>query len=205
MTMTRRGTRSALSKLTAKTATEICQRFTLGEGAQALLRPELTPRQYLDLLTEKGQLEDAVRFLSHTLAKPDAVRWAVQCARDAGGPDATPKAAAALAAAEKWASDPSEPNRLAAFPAAQEAGLETAAGCAALGAFFSGGSLAPANVPPIPPDESLTARVVAGAILIAATGGDPEKARERYRSYLAMGRGPGPGASRQTRSRSTRR
>lgn len=178
---------TGLSRVAAKTAAEVCQRFEPGAAARALLRPDLSPRQYLDLLTQKGQLLDAVRFLAHALPKPEAVWWGVQCARAVLGPSPAPKAAAALVAAEKWLADPSDENRRAALPAAEQAGVDTAAGCAAVGVFFSGGSLGPSALPSIPPAEDLTARVVAGGVIQAATVGEPEKANEKLASCLASG------------------
>jgi hypothetical protein len=84
-------------------------------------------------------------------------------------------------------SDPSEENRRQAMPAAEQATFGTPAGCAAVAAFWSGGSLGPPNVPPIPPGEYLTAHGVAGAIMLAAVSSEPEKAPEKYRSFLALG------------------
>src|SRR5262249_49233476 len=83
-----------LVKVAAKTAAEVCKRFTLSEPAQKLLRPELTPRQFLDLLVEKQQPIDAVRFLAYGLPKPEAVWGACLCVRSVAGVDLPPKAAA---------------------------------------------------------------------------------------------------------------
>jgi hypothetical protein len=187
---------TGLSRVAAKTAAEVCQRFEPGEAARALLRPDLSPRQYLDLLTQKGELLDAVRFLAHALPKPEAVWWGVQCARAALGPTPAPKAAAALAAAERWLSDPTDENRRASLPAAEQAGVDTAAGCAAVGVFLSGGSLGPPALPPIPPAEDLTARVVAGGVFVAATASELDKAKEKLASCVAKGIEVASGTSR---------
>src|SRR5437763_2161431 len=100
-----------LAKVTAKTAAEVCKRFTPGEEAKQLLRDTMTPRQYLDALIEKQQFPDAIRFLAHALPKREAVWWACVCARGTTGPNAPPKITAALQAADKWCSDPSEDTR----------------------------------------------------------------------------------------------
>ena len=186
-TATKRGARSVYSKIAARTAEEVSQRFDPGEAARALLRPELTPRKYLLLLMEKREYREAVRFLAHGLSKPEAIWWGIRCVREVGGPPPTPEAASALEAATRWLAAPSDENRRAALPAAQKAGLETAAGCVALGAFFSGGSLGPPNLPPFPAEEHLTARVIAGAVMLAAAGSESRTARERLESCLDAG------------------
>ncbi len=175
-----------LAKVAAKTAGEVCQHFPLGEEAKKLLRDDLTPRRYLDLLLDKQQYPDAVRFLAHALAKREAVWWACLCARSVAGTSPPPKIAAALRAAETWAADPSEDNRRAAMPAAESAEFGTPAGCAAAAAFWSGGSLGPPNVPVIPPGEYLTAHGVAGAVMLAAVT-EPAKAADKHRQFLALG------------------
>jgi hypothetical protein len=185
-----------LAWVSAKTAAEVCRHFTLGEEAWKLLRPELSPRQYLDLLTGRQQVTDAVRFLAHALPKREAVWWACLCARQVSGGGPPAKEAAALQAAEKWAADPSEDNRRAALPAAEAAELATPAGCAAMAAFWSGGSLAPPSAPAVPPGEHLTAHGVAGAVLLAAVRREPEKAAEKYRKFLALGVEVASGSSR---------
>ena len=174
-------------KVTAKTAAEICKRFALGEEAKKLLREGVAPGPFLDTLMEKQQFTDAVRFLAHALPKREAVWWACQCGRAVAGANPPPPIAAALQAAEKWVADPSEENRRAAMPAAEAAEFKTPAGCAAVAAFWSGGSLAPPNVPVVPPGEYLTAHGVAGAVMLAAVQAEPEKAPEKFRKFLAQG------------------
>lgn len=176
-----------LTKVAAKTAAEICQRFSLGEAAQRLLRDDLTPRQFLDLLIQQQHYIDAVRLLAYGLPKQEAVWWACLCARSVAGPNLPPKVAAALQAAEQWAGDPSEGHRRAALPAAEAAELATPAGSAAAAAFWSGGSLGPPNVPVIPPGEYLTAHGVAGAVMLAAVQSEPAKAAEKYRRFVELG------------------
>ncbi len=178
---------NGLAKITAKTAAEVCKHFPLGEEAKKLLRDGLTPVQFLDTLMDKQHFADAVRFLAHALPKREAVWWACLCARAVAGSNASPKIAAALQTAEKWVADPSEENRRAAMPAAEAAEFKTPAGCTAVAAFWSGGSLGPPNVPAIPPGEYLTAHGVAGAVMLAAVQSQPDKAPEKYRKFLAQG------------------
>jgi len=160
-----------LARIGARTALEVCQRFDIGDDARKYLKPEASPLQYLEVLKGKKLYSAAVQFLAHALPKQEAVWWTCVCARGAG----TEPGSAALRAAEAWVADPSEKNRRAAQPAALADGVHTAAGCAAMAAFVSGGSLGSPEAPPVPPAEHLTSSTVAAGVLFAALakgGGD---------------------------------
>ena len=69
-TATKRGARSVYSKIAARTAEEVSQRFDPGEAARALLRPELTPRKYLLLLMEKREVGHQTQLHITAMYKP---------------------------------------------------------------------------------------------------------------------------------------
>ena len=152
-----------------------------------MLKDNPPPRECLNLLMANGHLQDAVRFLAHALPKREAVWWAWVSARRTAGAEPAPKIKASLEATEKWIAQPSEENRRAAMSAAEAADVGTAAGCAGMAAFFSGGSLAPPEVAPVPPGPYLTAKAVSGAVILAALAGEPEKAPEQVRAILDQG------------------
>jgi hypothetical protein len=169
-----------------RSAGEVCQRVELPPDARALLRDRQTAAQLLAELVKAQQFPPAAQLVAHALPKRSAVWWACQCLRQVPAATAAPPAKAALAAAERWVGDPSEENRRAAHAAAEKAGFDTPAGCTALAAFLSGGSLAPPNVPEVPPAEHLTAAAVAGAVLVVGVLTEPEKAQERYAKFFAL-------------------
>ena len=187
---------TSLPAIAARTAAEAARDAPLEAEARALLRDDLGPRGYLDALAGVRLFPDAVRFLSHALAKREAVWWACLCARSAHGPTAPGPIAEALHAAETWAAEPDEPNRRAAEAAAEAAGLGTPAGCAAMAAFWGGGSLTPAGLPEVPPGEFFTAKGVAGAVMLAAVEGDPAQIPETFRRFLALGLDVAAGSNR---------
>ena len=147
-----------LARIPAATSAEVCQHFRLGREATALQRDDLTPGQFLDLLTARGLFKDATRFLAHALPKREAVWWAVLCVWEVVGPSPPEPIEAGLRAAEAWVKDASETNRRAARAAAKVAGLSSPAGLTASAAFQSGGSLGPPDGPVILPSENATAR-----------------------------------------------
>lgn len=168
-------------------AEAICAVAELSDDATKLLKPGMHPREYMATLSEKNLYPDAVRFLAHALPKREAVWWGWVCARRAAGSSPAPKIKGALDATEKWIAQPTEENRRAAHEAAKKAEISTAAGCAGLAAFLSGGSLAPPHAPEVPPGEHLTAKAVTGAVIFAAVSSEPEKAPEKFANYLSQG------------------
>ena len=125
-----------LALIDAKTAAEVCRRIPLSEEARALVRADLTPRPFLDLLIEKQHHLDGIRFLAHAMVKRAVVWWAYQCVTQVLGPEPPAAVAKALEAARAWVSDPSEDNRRPCWPAAEAADIGTPAGCTAMAAYL---------------------------------------------------------------------
>ena len=165
----------------------ICEAAEISESSRALLQPDMAPERYVSLLVERGEFADAVRFLAHSLPKREAVWWAWFCARRASGSNPPPLIQTSLSATEKWIAQPNDDNRRAAMKAAEAAQFGTPAGCAGLGAFFSGGSLAPPEAQAVPPGEFMTGKAVAGAVIMSAVATAPEQAPEKYRAFIAQG------------------
>jgi hypothetical protein len=173
--------------VTEKPAADIGRLVKLSPEARQLLQDQHRVLPYLHLLMENQLYEDGVRLLAHALPKREAVWWACQCARSVAGEYPPPDSEAAVQAAETWAADPNDANRRAAYEAAKITGVGTPAGCAGLGAFFSGGSLGPADLPAIPPDPLLTAQMVVNTVLLAGIASEPVKALQRYDQFLRQG------------------
>ncbi len=167
------------------TAADLCQYVGLSDGAKELLRREYLPKQFLDVLLEKKLNTDAVQIIAHYLPKRQAVWWACHCALDSAGVQPKPEVVRAIQAAERWVAQPTEENRRAAQPAAEEADSSSPAGCAALAAFYSEG-------PPAPDARTqakvyfLTAKLVAGSVLLAAAV-DSAKVNENLAKYVETG------------------
>ena len=166
---------------------ELCQRAQLDVEAQQLLQPDQSLSAFVQRLVEHDRVDDCLRLLAQALPKRRAVQWACQCVRRGCGDQLSPADEAALEAAERWAQQPSEDHRRATMAAAETLQYATAASWAAMGAFWSGGSMAPANAPDVPPDPSLTGQALHGAVALAAVAVEAEKAPEKQRSFLQQG------------------
>src|SRR6185369_17729133 len=97
------------------------------------------------------------------------------------GDQPKPLIRAALEATERWIVQPTEEHRRQSLQFGEAADFGTPAGCAALAAFMSGGSLAPPEAPPVPPSEFMTAKAVSNAVIFAAVTKEPERAPEKFR------------------------
>jgi hypothetical protein len=163
-------------------------RLELDAAGHALLEGVPDAAGGLDRLAGAGRLSDAVRLAAHALPRREAVWWACMCARAVPDPALPAEDAAALEAAESWVRRPDEPARRAAMEAAQKTGFRTAEAWAAVGAFWSGGSMSPEGQPVVPPAEHLTGVAVGGAVVLAAVRQKPERADDRFARFLASAR-----------------
>ena len=174
-------------KLPQVAAESLCQDIDLGDEAKALLKPELTPSQYIELLISNQHFVDAVRFLARALPKREATWWACLAVRRTLGEDAKAELVKALETAEHWVYKPLEENRRLCQAAAETAGFRHPASWAAMAAFWSSGSMAPPDVPAGPPAENFTGKAASGAVMLSAVLTEPEKAMEKYRLFLELG------------------
>jgi hypothetical protein len=171
----------------ATTLRDLCERAKLEEDAKALLKNEHTPRQFLELLIGRELFLDAIRFLAFALPKREAVGWGCLCVRHSLETEDASKISETHVAVERWVSNPDEENRRAAKVAVDKEGSESPSAFLALAAFFSGGSMVPANLEPVAPPDQMTPQFVAGAVMISAVKSHPEKAPEKYRVFLQKG------------------
>jgi hypothetical protein len=181
---------SDFAKIELKTTHLFFAKFPLPE-VKALCEKDTTSLDFFNALVKQQKHKEAITFLAHALPKKDAVSWAALCAKNQAALDAIPLAAPhnlAIQAAQKWVLAQSDETRRAAYDAAVVAPVGTPAGCAALAAFFSGGSLGPPTLAqPVPPPEDACAKAAAGSILMAGVFAKPEKAGEKYARFLADG------------------
>ena len=166
---------------------QVAEAAELEEEALALLTPEMGPREFVEAMAGAQLQVDALKFIAHLLPRREAVWLGWLCAKKELEAQLTPHEQNALAATERWIREPSDENRRTALDAATGAGLESPAGCAALGAYLSGGSMAPAELEAVPPPRYATARAVFGCLILTAVQTEPENAPEKYRKYLADG------------------
>jgi hypothetical protein len=167
---------------------EILARIEIDAPSRALVEGVATVAEGVAILEDQKQWMAAIRILGQALPPREAVWWACVCARAVPDPAATPLDHAALQAADTWVRRPSDENRRAAMAAAEASGNRSPEAWAAIGAFWSGGSLGPPNVAEVPPAPHLCGVAVASSVLLTAVRDDPLKAAERYPRFVASAR-----------------
>ncbi len=138
----------------------------------ARLSDAVAPADYFQALRQAKQRAEAVHFLGQALPRLESVAWAARAVRDLRGDEpSAPAEARALRATLLWVQNASEPRRRQTFDAAEACDPTSAERLAALAAFFSGGSIAPADSPqPLPAPRDAAGRFASGAVLVAAAG-----------------------------------
>lgn len=180
-------TTATLTKVVFTKAAQISRDIELDAQALAGLDDNAAPVEFLNGLLQLQLYPDAVRFLARALPKREAAWWACLCARSTLNGDTRPEVDVALRMAEAWVYQPNEANRRAANSAAFVAGFDNPCTWAAMAAFWSEGSMAPENMPPVQPMENLTAKAAAGAVMLAAVQGKPEQIQDKYRFFIDQG------------------
>lgn len=174
-------------RVEAINAGELMEHFEIEDASAAVLHPELNPEGGVLALVEAGCYYDAIKLLAHGLPKREAVWWACLVARQVQNPDTDQGNIDALIAAEEWARQPSEENRLKCRVLAEKTKYETPASWAATAASWSTGSLAAEGEPDIEPPKYLYAHAVAGSVTLAGMLKDPDDPETCLYHYIQQG------------------
>jgi hypothetical protein len=178
-----------LVKVNAAKASDVCARFHLDDAAKKFLRPEMSPRQFVETLLEQKQYLAGADFMAHALPAREAIWWGCLCLQHTCGENLEPWERVACKAAVKWVLQPSEENRVAAKRPADLLGLASPAGALATAANQTGGSLTPPGSPVVPPSPYAPGAAVAIAVKVASTKGDPAKIAFNQRALIELGIG----------------
>jgi hypothetical protein len=168
----------------APTAAVYCSYLEISDAAFGLLEDDPPPDEYADRLIDAELFGDALLFLAFWSPKSAAVAWGCRWVEKVFSEFLSDAGLQALDSARQWADQPDEARRRAAGRAAEVVEYDGAPGFVAAAAFWSGGSIAPADLPEVRPGEALTARAVAAALTMCAHDGDPTKTPDRYRAIL---------------------
>jgi hypothetical protein len=177
---------SSKAEWSSASSVEIGKRASLSYVAVDLLREELTPSAFLELLLGRGLYSDAMRFLTYGLPLRRSIWWGCLCVRRAA-PALPPDQEAGLKAAAHWAKEPTDARRQAAEQALGEDPFATPAGHLAYAANLMGSRIAYPGTPPIPPDPKLAARMVNGAVQGMAARAKGKPRAQVQREFVSLG------------------
>lgn len=170
------------------TVKESSETAGLSPAAQALAADDSTPATYLDALEKQELYQDAIKFLAWQLPANAGIKWANRCMRELRAPERKDQKDEALEASERWAQAPGDATRWAAKKAADNA-TSGDSKLVAMAVFMSGGSIIPPGSPEVQPPPNSAQKMVAGSVIVTVVTYQPEKANERYKQALKIGRG----------------
>lgn len=157
-----------LLKIAAPTAAQVTKGFTPSAPAAALLKPEMTPTQYVGALEQNKLSGDAIQTLSHGMPERESVWYACQSSERVAD-KMTPADSTALKAAQAWVKNPSPATQSQAAAAAAATDFSGPGAWAAQAAAFSTstpGAAAPALA--TAGAASLTPHAAAGSVMLAS-------------------------------------
>jgi hypothetical protein len=133
------------------------------------------PRDFVRGAAAAGKLRDAAAVCAFVLNKRDAVWWICRCLRSR--PGLVEPASQALLAAEAWAREPGEEERVLCDQWARASDQQAPAAWAAYAAGFSSGNLAMMPEGPVRTPGHLTPDSARVALVLAECRLEPEDAR----------------------------
>jgi len=172
------------------------ERATLSAEALASLQGCTDVAEAVLRLEAAGFAPEAVRVLAHALPKREGVWWACMCAINTMPADLPAADRQARETAELWVRQQKDEQRRTAMTHAEASGFQSPEAWSGVAAFWSGDSMSPVGMPPVPPPPQATGGAVAGAVALAAVRGDLRRHAERMKRFLESGRniaagGPG--------------
>ena len=169
------------------TVKELSETADLSGAARALVKDDSTHSSYLDSLEKQELFQDAIRFLAFKLPTDAGVKWASTCVKELRSPENKEKDEP-LDAVDQWVKAPGDPTRWAAKEAGDKAKKAGPSKLVAMAVFLSGGSVASPGAPETPPPKYAAQKMIAGGVQAAVVSFEPQKAKERYKRALDMGK-----------------
>lgn len=146
------------------------------------------PHAWFADLVSAGKYSDALSFVAHALPRYECVTWSAQALIDIGAVD---RREPLMVAILRWIDEPSDQLRRAAGELGDNTREDTPSRMLALAVMFSGGSIAPADMPPVQPPTDVCAKFAHAAVLKGALARPDRVTAQRRALELgeAMARG----------------
>lgn len=167
-------------------ADEVLDRFALKESFEDPPNPGEAPGEYALRLAATKVPNASVTFTAYALEKRTAVWWLTRCIRQAEAL-LDQRDEEILKAAEAWVLEPSDANRRQAMKLAESLEMSTPACWACVGAFWSQGSMAPPEAPPVEVKDHLCGKAISGGAIMASVFHHPEKALDKQIAFTQLG------------------
>jgi len=184
-----------LAKLRSAPWPAILPRLALNGPAGEMAANAADAAAALEALEQAGLLTEAAKVLAFSLPKRESVWWACMCARHTVPAELPQPDRLALETAEQWVFKGEDAVRREAFAHAEQAGFGSPEAWAAVGAFWSGESIAPVGQGNVTPAPHLSGTAVSGSVVLSAVRAYPERRLARLSRFIASGREIADGGS----------
>lgn len=172
----------------SSSAAAVSALFDVSDEGLALLSPEASVERQVEAWVDAGCVADARRLLAHALPPRYSLWWALLCLTEANHRNSYPeRVTGAFATVLEFVLNPTDAGRRACLLAADAAGSTTAGGVIGHAAFLSGGSMAPADCPPVLPAPHLCGRLCGVAVYLASVHFNPAKYKEHLAHFIGVG------------------
>ncbi|MGY0218915.1 DUF6931 family protein [Endozoicomonadaceae bacterium StTr2] len=176
-------------KFMSRSSRKLSSDAALKKKATDLLEDEdLEPEAFIAGLLQQKLTEECIAFLAVALPPRESLYWAI-CCFDSMPRQREEDIQHAFAAARSWVNQPCEATRRHAGKMARKAGLKTPEGWLAQAAFWSGGSILPADKPFVAPPEGVYSKAVNSALKLLVGHlmlNKPRVQREQIKPVLQM-------------------
>lgn len=176
-----------LKKVRFAKAMEVCADTALSDDAALLINESSTPPEYLDQLISAKHYQDAIKFLARALPSREAAWWACVSARSGVDAQTSANETKALELAEQWVFKPTDENRHLAHDAVGPLENDAPIHWVGMAVLWSGGSMAPPDVPDVPTAPNMCGMAVSGAVMLAGLSDEVEESDRRYELFLKQG------------------
>jgi hypothetical protein len=178
-------------KVSAEKVSDIIDVDVLDSATLELLKPDMRPEAYIEVLSSAEKWTDAVTVMAHALPKREAVWWACLCASMMDGLSENKEEILARKTAEKWVYKPTEENRENALLQAQKSDKPSAGTLCCMAVSFSGGKPGESKDQPdeskdqsVDHDNSVFTEIVGTVVMIAASENDGLHINQRLKQFL---------------------
>lgn len=130
---------------------------------------ETPPQAFYETLRKEGHLAQAALIMAVSLPRLEAIAWLAHSLPEPTKKDPHFRERRLLSdAARRWIGEPDDDNRRAIYALAETGDSEWPETLLGLAVYFSGGSIAPADLEAVTPDPVISAHLAAAALQAAA-------------------------------------
>ncbi len=165
---------------------ELVEALGFPADVSSMLTQSDTTTSFLEKLVAANQHASAILLIASSLPKDQALQWARRTLEDLQIGSKTSWEADRMEQIDRWMEDPNDTMRRSVHEMVSSDDFQNPWSWLGLAVFWSGKSIAPPDLPDVPPDRFLTSKGIYAALQICALQ-DPKNAISRYLHMIQTG------------------